>query len=112
MSIWDDRILEYLVDEGPAPPSEVTKHENIHVTRSHVSKRMAILREKGLLDGLGNGVHQINKKGRLYLAGRWDAQREDYVPNYNPSDGIQNTDDMIIESQTKIGELREMGDEK
>lgn len=108
MSIWDDRILEYIDDRGPAAPKQISDSDYIHVTRQHLSNRMKYLEEKDFLKALGNGVYKITTKGRLYLAGGYDADREEYLENYNPSDGIRNYEHMIIELQQRMDNLMEM----
>jgi hypothetical protein len=39
---------------------------------------MKRLREHGLLQHLGNGVHVITEKGEAYLDGEYDAEAEAY----------------------------------
>jgi len=108
MSIWDDRILEYIDDQGPSAPKQISDSDYIHVTRQHVSNRIKYLEKKEFLNALGNGVYKITTKGRLYLAGGYDADREEYLENYNPSDGIRNYEHMIIELQQRMDNLMEM----
>jgi len=72
---------------------------------------MKYLEKKGLLDPLGNGVCQLTKTGRLYLAGGYDVEKESYIENYNPNDGIRNYEHMLIELETKIEGLTKMRDE-
>ncbi len=111
MSKWDERILEYIEDNGPTAPKQISDCHYIHVTRQHISNRMKYLEEKGYLNPLGNGVYNITKRGRLYLAGGYDAEREEYIENYNPSDGIRNYEHMLIELETKIDALMQLRNE-
>ncbi|MDB9301256.1 PhiH1 repressor [Halorubrum ezzemoulense] len=74
MSIWDDRILEILSDEGPQTPSKISERDHIRVGSSNISRRLSKLADHDLVDPLGNGVYQITRDGRLYLVGGYDAE--------------------------------------
>jgi len=78
MTLWDDRILEIIREEGSGAPTELSEHEAIGVSKQHVSTRMKKLREHGLLRNLGNGVHVITDVGEAYLEGEYDAEAEAY----------------------------------
>ena len=69
MTIWDDRILEVIRDEGSGSPTPLSEHEYIHISASQVSKRLRKLSEHGLLDALGNGVYVTTSDGEKYLDG-------------------------------------------
>ncbi|WP_176450698.1 helix-turn-helix domain-containing protein [Halorubrum ezzemoulense] len=79
MSIWDDRILELLSDEGPQTPSKLAQEDHIHVGASNISRRLSKLADHDLVDPLGNGVYQITRKGRIYLVGGLDAESGEMV---------------------------------
>lgn len=79
MTIWDERILEHLLDEKGTSVGELTEKENIRVTNTHVSRRCKKLAEHGLLQSLGNGVYAMNGKGKAYLVGKYDAETESYL---------------------------------
>lgn len=83
MNLWDDRILEILEDEGPLPVGKLFKHNAIHTSKSTVSRRCNILKEKGLLREIGNGVYEITDVGEAYLAGEYDAEAEEYIEDYS-----------------------------
>ncbi|WP_411965829.1 PhiH1 repressor [Haloferax sp. YSMS24] len=74
MTIWDDRILEYIEENGSASPSELDKSGYFQVSRSQVSRRLRRLKEKGMLQHLGNGVYVITPIGEDYLEGDLDAE--------------------------------------
>jgi hypothetical protein len=81
MTVWDDRILEYIEEseQDAASVGELTDSDVIHVTNTHVSRRCNKLAEKGMLVALGNGVFSITDKGRAYLEGDYDAENEAYM---------------------------------
>ena len=74
MSIWDERILEVLRNEGPKTPTKISKLDHIHVSQPHVSDRLSRLRENNFVKSLGNGVYKITDNGKLYLDGKYDAE--------------------------------------
>mgnify|MGYP006303183415 CR=1 FL=1 len=74
MSIWDDRILEILAHEGASTPSKLEERDFIHVGSSNISRRLSKLEEHGLVEALGNGVYEINRTGRIYLVGGYNAE--------------------------------------
>ncbi|MDZ7731218.1 MAG: ArsR family transcriptional regulator [Natrialbaceae archaeon] len=73
MTIWDDRILEYIEQEGSGAPTELAESGYVRVSRQHVSRRMQKLADHGLLQHLGNGVYIITDAGSSYLTGDHDA---------------------------------------
>ncbi|SDM50717.1 hypothetical protein SAMN04487949_1895 [Halogranum gelatinilyticum] len=76
MTIWDDRILEVIREEGSGSPKQLADSGFIHVSRAHVSRRLKKLAENGMLTALGNGVYIITEKGEQYLDGEWDAEQD------------------------------------
>ena len=74
MSIWDDRILEFISENNGGSVGEIADHELIRVSQPHVSRRCTVLAEHGLLRPLGNGVYMITEEGERYLAGELDAE--------------------------------------
>lgn len=74
MTIADDRILEFLAEEGPHPPSRMANDSRMRFGAEYIGRR---LREQlvphGLATNLGNGVYSISDTGRDYLAGDVDA---------------------------------------
>jgi len=83
MTIWDDRILEILRDDGPTSPTPLSNHDHVHIGKSGISKRLNRMREHGLVQELGNGVYSITETGELYLEGEVDAEDLD---EGNPSE--------------------------
>jgi len=81
MSVWDDRILEYLKESEneSASVGDLADSKLIRVSNSHISERCAILAENGLLLALGNGVYSITEEGKAYLKGEYDAEEETYT---------------------------------
>ncbi|MFB6196781.1 MAG: ArsR family transcriptional regulator [Halobacteriaceae archaeon] len=72
MTIVDDRILEYIYEEGSGSPTQMTE-EGIKASQPHISRRCSKLANHGLLVHLGNGVYQITEDGEAYLEGELDA---------------------------------------
>ena len=77
MTIWDDRILEYLRVEESGTPTELAESGYVRVSRQHVSRRLGTLAEHGLVRPLGNGVYVITDAGESYLEGELDAASGD-----------------------------------
>ena len=74
MTIWDDRILETLREEGPMPVGEISEEGGVRIQQPSVSRRCSKLAEHGLLIALGNGVYQITEEGEGYLDEEYDAE--------------------------------------
>jgi predicted transcriptional regulator len=82
MTIWDDRILEVIREEGSGSPSELADTDVVRVSRQHVSRRLKKLADHQLLTHLGNGVYVITEEGEKYLDGELDAgELEDVSDN-------------------------------
>ena len=81
MTIWDDRLLELIREDGSGSPSELADSEYVRVSRQHVSRRLKKLSEHGMLDHLGNGVYVITERGINYLDGELDAEDVDEPEN-------------------------------
>lgn len=73
MSIWDDRILEFIRENGPSSVGKLTDSDYIRVSNAHVSRRCSKLAQHGLLHPLGNGVYALTELGEDYLDGNVDA---------------------------------------
>jgi DNA-binding Lrp family transcriptional regulator len=67
MTLWDDRILEYVRANEGASVGEIAEQEGIRISRPHVSRRCQKLAEHRLLRPLGNGVYVITERGEGYL---------------------------------------------
>lgn len=70
----DDRILEFLLEEGPSTPTKMHDDGRIRFSRPYINKRCKILSEHGLLKHLGNGVYVITDEGEQYLEGELDTE--------------------------------------
>ncbi|UWG46592.1 Transcriptional regulator, MarR family [Halanaeroarchaeum sp. HSR-CO] len=87
MTIWDDRILETLRNEGPLSVGELADFDHVRVSRAHVGRRCQRLSKYGLLDAFANGVYSITEEGEKYLDGEVDAgELEDLTESKN---GVQ-----------------------
>ena len=73
MTIWDDRILEYIEEHGSGSPKKLSESGYVRVSPQHVSRRLRKLAEHNLLMDLGNGVYAITEQGEQYLEGEIDA---------------------------------------
>jgi len=76
MTIWDDRILEFIREEESATPKELKESGYLRVSRPHISRRLKKLAEHGLLKHLGNGVYVITDRGEAYLDGKIDTSED------------------------------------
>ena len=74
MTIADDRILEFLHEEGPRQPKQIASDERILFTDQYVGRRCRKLALYGLLKNLGNGIYDITERGEEYLDGSLDAK--------------------------------------
>ncbi|MFH5798556.1 MarR family transcriptional regulator [Haladaptatus sp. CMAA 1911] len=76
MTIWDDRILEYIITNESASVGELANSGYVRVSNTHVSRRCKKLAEHGMLKPLGNGVYIITERGEAYLDGELDTSEE------------------------------------
>lgn len=74
MRLVDDRILEYLDEEGPGAPANMEKDNRMQFSKNYLNRRLILLRKAGLVELIGNGVYRITPDGRGYLAGREDLR--------------------------------------
>lgn len=73
MVLADDRILEFLSENGPRSPSKMHESGDIRYSRGYINSRCQKLADYSLVLNLGNGVYQITEKGEQYLDGDLDA---------------------------------------
>ncbi|MEY7850886.1 winged helix-turn-helix domain-containing protein [Natrarchaeobius sp. A-rgal3] len=95
MTIWDDRILEIIRDEGAKPVGELAKADAVRISHSSVSRRCQKLADHGLLLPIGNGVYDITDEGEAYLDEEYDAENEVYLTDsdsVNPSVPTETTE--------------------
>jgi predicted transcriptional regulator len=74
MTIADERVLEFLAEEGPHSPSKIAVDDRIEFTDQYVGRRCRKLTNYGLLQNVGNGVYAITDAGERYLNGELDAR--------------------------------------
>jgi len=79
MVLWDERILEIMLSDGPVTATDIANRDFIQVGRSNISKRLSKLQSHGLIDAFGNGVYDISYLGKAYLYGGYDAESEERI---------------------------------
>lgn len=85
-SVWDDRILEWISENGGSgTAAEIDKSGLVRVTRSHISRRLNILADHGLLKEVGNGAFIITDEGEAYLKEEYDAENGVYLNQDGPA---------------------------
>ncbi|WP_459193645.1 ArsR family transcriptional regulator [Halosimplex sp. J119] len=84
MSVWDDRILEWMREnEGSGTPKQLNDSGLIRVSQTHIARRCKKLADNGLLRHVGNGAYVITEKGEAYLNEEYDAEQGKYINNGN-----------------------------
>ncbi len=80
----DERILEFLLDEGNYPPTAISRElsaqansEAMKYHPNHVGRRCRELANYGLVVNVGSGTYSITDDGRAYLSGDLDASSLD-----------------------------------
>lgn len=78
MTKADERILEFLQEEGNHQPSHMAhlmpdEGADLDFHRNYLGRRCRELANAGLLVNIGNGVYTITDKGEAFLAGELDA---------------------------------------
>lgn len=73
MTLADDRILEYIRENGSGAPKQMRDSGYVRFTRGYISQRCKTLVDHGLLQHLGNGVYVITEAGEQYLSGELDT---------------------------------------
>lgn len=76
MVLADDRILEYIRENGSGRPTAMAESGYVRYSRQYVHKRCKKLVEYGLLEHLGNGVYVITERGEGYLDGEIDTSED------------------------------------
>ena len=94
MTIADDRILEYIRENGSGRPKEMVD-KGIRYTGSYLSQRAKKLVEHGLLNDLGNGVYTITERGEGYLDGEINTAEDapDEIPESDEQSGPTASDE-------------------
>lgn len=77
MTAADDRILEFLLNEGNQPlvATPAVIEMNLDYGIAHINNRLSELREHGLVEYYdeNRGAYRITNRGRTYLKGKLDA---------------------------------------
>lgn len=89
MTLWDDRILEYVRDNEGASVGEIADQEFMRISQPHVSRRCKRLSEHHLLRHIGNGVYVITERGEGYLNEEISTYESepDEIPDNEREDG-------------------------
>ncbi|KPN31502.1 hypothetical protein SY89_02249 [Halolamina pelagica] len=69
MVLLDDRIMEFIDENGPSLPSNIADDDRIPYGSQHIGNRCRKLAEVGLLENLGTGVYVLTAEGKSYLEG-------------------------------------------
>ena len=77
MVLVDDRILEFLSEEGPHAPSKIAEDERLPWGRQHIGNRCRELEQYGLVRNIGNGVYTTTNEGEQYLKEEFDVSKLD-----------------------------------
>lgn len=87
MSIWDDRILEWMREnEESGTPKQIHESGNFRISQTQVGRRMKKLAEHGLLKHIGNGAYVLTDEAGAYLNEQYDAETGRYVKNDDSTD--------------------------
>jgi len=73
MVLLDDRIMEFIDEEGPSLPSNIADDDRIPYGAQHIGNRCRKLADAGFLENLGNGVYVLTQQGINYLSGEFSA---------------------------------------
>lgn len=73
MTIVDDRILEFIQENGSGTPKEIYDKANIRYTQEYIAERCRELSEYGLLKHIGNAAYLLTEEGEQYLSGELDT---------------------------------------
>jgi hypothetical protein len=69
----DDRILEFLREEGPSSPTQMVNDGRVRYSRTYINMRLKQLAEHTFVLNLGNGIYQVTDRAIQYLDGEIDA---------------------------------------
>jgi len=76
MVLADDRILEYIREDGTGGATEMADSGYVRYSQSYISQRCKKLAERGLIEHLGNGLYTITERGERYLDGDLDTSED------------------------------------
>jgi len=102
MSIVDDRILEYILENEHGAPKEMKEEGPIRYSRAYIARRCQELADHGLLKPVGNGVYVITDRGEAYLDGELDTH-VDEPDEINGPDGtdVASTSEPSIDNESE-----------
>ena len=72
----DERILEWLDDEGLSTARLISEEAFKRVSPGHVTERLELLKHAGLVAQTGLASYELTEAGRRYLAGDLDAAHQ------------------------------------
>jgi len=72
----DDRILEFLRENGLSSHHLISREVFESVSPSHVAERLAILKYAGLVFRGGWESYELTREGQMYLDGNLDARNQ------------------------------------
>lgn len=70
----DERILEYLEENGLASPTLISREVFESVSSGHVNERLAVMRDAQMVDCSGLNSFELCEAGQRYLDGDLDAE--------------------------------------
>ena len=76
MTIADERILEFLREEGSRQPKQIAQglqEYGIEFNDKYIGRRCRKLTDNGFLQNIGNGIYRITDQGEEYLDEEFDA---------------------------------------
>jgi len=72
----DERILEFLCDDGWATPSLLAREAGIEAGEGRISDRCERLVYAGFVAPVHGDMYEITRWGQLYLKGEVDAEHQ------------------------------------
>jgi repressor of nif and glnA expression len=72
----DERILEYLDENGLCSARLISNEVFEKVSAGHVSERLGMLKYAGLVDRTGLTSYELTEAGQRYLSGDLDAAHQ------------------------------------
>lgn len=76
MTLADERILEFLRDEGGGQPTHIANgitDAGMSYNPKYIGTRCRKLADHGLLYNMGNGLYRLTETGTQYLSEEYDA---------------------------------------
>lgn len=98
MVIWDDRIMEVMLEEETVTATKLAERDEIRVSRQHISTRLSKMEQHELVKDLGNSVYMLTDEGVGYLNEAYDAGDS----NWFDQDGKERMDFMPHEMSPRV----------